>query len=58
MRPPDILDLFRSVGFETECIPYYWGNELDTENVHSSWLARYSNSDLRLKVAILVGVKQ
>ena len=36
MRPLDILDLFRSVGFETENIPYYWGNELDTENVHSS----------------------
>ncbi len=57
LRPPDILDIFRSAGFSVECIPYYFAPQPSSRQLHSYWTGKYSPEELFLKVGIFVGYK-
>ena len=57
LRPPDMLDIFRSAGFSVECIPYYFAPQPSSYQLHSYWTGKYSPEELFLKVGIFVGYK-
>ena len=57
LRPPDILDIFRSAGFIVECIPYYSAPQSTSQKLSSYWSDNYSPEELFLKVGIFVGAK-
>jgi SAM-dependent methyltransferase len=55
LRPPDIVRVLRSSGFEVDLVPYYSAEEGHDGRIDNYWLERYERSALFLKAGLVAG---